>query len=130
MLDTHTAIAQEADRYAAERMAAIAAAKAKRLWPDVIGDVLADEIMAQLDLPSWMHSQTRTQRLIDAILSITEGSGDPAHAQAHSARYRIAATEAATATDSAVAAPRVQPSGAISGWPRSACQSSSPTSPR
>ncbi|MGH3835622.1 MAG: hypothetical protein ACRDSF_07940 [Pseudonocardiaceae bacterium] len=78
MIDTHTAVAQEADRYAADRMAAVAAAKAKRLWPDVIGDVLADEIMAQLDLPSWMRSLTRTQRLIDAILSITEGQGGPA----------------------------------------------------
>ncbi|MGH4009015.1 MAG: hypothetical protein ACRDTH_12820 [Pseudonocardiaceae bacterium] len=79
MLDTHTAVAQEADRYAADRMAAAAAAKAKRLWPDVIGDVLADEIMAQLDLPSWMRSQSRTQQLIDTILSITEPH------QAHSA---------------------------------------------
>ena len=41
MPDTHTAFAQELDRYAAERMAATAAAKAKRLWPDVIGEVLA-----------------------------------------------------------------------------------------
>jgi hypothetical protein len=72
--DTHIAIAQEADQYAADRMAAAAAAKAKRLWPDVIGEVLADEIMALLDLPSWLRSQTRTQRLIDAILSITEGT--------------------------------------------------------
>ncbi|MGH3588162.1 MAG: hypothetical protein ACRDQ0_17800 [Pseudonocardia sp.] len=85
MIDTHTAVAQEADRYAADRMAAVAAAKAKRLWPDVIGDVLADEIMALPDLPPWLRSQTRTQRLIDTILSITEGSGDPGHAQAHSA---------------------------------------------
>ncbi|MGH3873926.1 MAG: hypothetical protein ACRDSR_20880 [Pseudonocardiaceae bacterium] len=72
MLDTHTAIAQEAGRYTADRMAAVAAAKAKRLWPDVIGDVLADEIMALLDLPSWMRSQTRTHQLITAILNITE----------------------------------------------------------
>lgn len=69
---THVAITQEADRYAADRIAAAAAAKAKRLWPDVIGDVLAEEIMALLDLPSWLRSQTRTQRLIDTILSITE----------------------------------------------------------
>ncbi|MGH3897422.1 MAG: hypothetical protein ACRDTA_04050 [Pseudonocardiaceae bacterium] len=74
MLDTHIAVAQEVDRYAADRMAAAAAAKAKRLWPDIVGDVLADEIMAQLDLPSWMRSQTRTQRLIDTILNITEGA--------------------------------------------------------
>jgi hypothetical protein len=72
MLDTHAAIAQEGGRYAADRMAAAAAAKAKRLWPDVIGEVLADEIMALLELPSWLRSQSRTQRLITAILSITE----------------------------------------------------------
>ncbi|MGH3835621.1 MAG: hypothetical protein ACRDSF_07935 [Pseudonocardiaceae bacterium] len=82
----HIAVAQEADRYAADRMTATAAAvKAKRLWPDVIGDVLADEIMALPDLPPWLRSQTRTQRLIDTILSITEGTQDPGHAQLHSA---------------------------------------------
>lgn len=75
MLDTHIAVAQEVDRYAADRMAAAAAAKAKRLWPGVIGEVLADEIMALLDLPSWLRSQTRTQQLIDTILSIAEGAG-------------------------------------------------------
>jgi hypothetical protein len=75
MPDTHIAVVQEVDRYAEERLAATAAAKAKRLWPDVIGDVLADEIMALLDLPPWLRSQTRTQRLIDAILSMTEGAG-------------------------------------------------------
>ena len=41
----------------------------------MIGDVLADQIMTLLDLPSWLRSQTRTQRLIDVILSITEESG-------------------------------------------------------
>ena len=71
----HIAVAQEADRYAAHRTAAAAAAKAKRMWPDVIGDVLAEEIMTMMDLPSWARSQTRTQRLIDAILSITEAGG-------------------------------------------------------
>ncbi len=71
----HTAIAQEVDRYAVQRMAAAAAAKSKRLWPGVIGDVLADEVMALLELPSWMRSQTRTQRLIDAILNIPEQAG-------------------------------------------------------
>ncbi|MBV9160750.1 MAG: hypothetical protein JO281_04155 [Pseudonocardiales bacterium] len=74
MRDTHIAVAQEADQYAAHRMAAVAAAKAKRLWPDVIGEHLTDEIMALLDPPSWLRSQTRPQRLIDAILSITEGA--------------------------------------------------------
>jgi hypothetical protein len=74
MPDTHLAVAQEVNRYTAHRMAAVAAAKAKRLWPDVIGEVLADEIMALLDLPPWLRSQTRTQRLIDAILSIAEGA--------------------------------------------------------
>ena len=78
MPDTHIAVAQDVDRYAAHRTAAAAAAKAKRMWPDVIGDVLADEIMAMLDLPSWLRSQTRTQRLIDAILSITEVREDAA----------------------------------------------------
>jgi len=68
------ALSLEVDRYTAARMAAAAAAKAKRLWPDVIGEVLADEIMALLDLPSWLRSQTRTLRLINAILSITEGT--------------------------------------------------------
>jgi hypothetical protein len=77
MPDTHIAVAQEIDRYAADRMAAAAAAKAKRLWPDVIGDVLADEIMTQLELPSWLRSQTRTQRLIHAILTISEGPSGP-----------------------------------------------------
>jgi hypothetical protein len=78
MPDTHIAVAQEVDRYAAHRAAAAAAAKAKRMWPDVIGDVLAEEIMAMLDLPPWLRSQTRTQRLIDTILSITEVRGDAA----------------------------------------------------
>lgn len=63
--DTHTAFAQEVDRYAARRMAATAAAKAKRLWPDVIGEVLADEIMALLELPLWLRSQSRTQQLVE-----------------------------------------------------------------
>ena len=72
MPDIQTAVAQEADRYAEERAAALAAAKAKRLWPDVIGEVLADEIMAVLDLPPWLRSQTRTHRLIYAVLRITE----------------------------------------------------------
>jgi hypothetical protein len=53
-------------------MAAATAAKAKRSWPDVIGDVLADTVMALLDLPLWLRSQTRTQELIDAILSLPE----------------------------------------------------------
>lgn len=72
MPDMHIAVSQEADRYAADRVAATAAAKAKRLWPGVIGDVLADEIIAVLDLPSWLRAQSRTQRLIDAILRINE----------------------------------------------------------
>jgi hypothetical protein len=74
MLDTHAAAAQEVDRYAAHGMAAVAASKAKRLWPNAIGEVLADEIMALLDLPPWLRFQTRTQRLIDAILDIPEGT--------------------------------------------------------
>ncbi|MGH3884067.1 MAG: hypothetical protein ACRDRY_08305 [Pseudonocardiaceae bacterium] len=81
--DTHIAVTQEADRYAADRMAAAAAAKAKRLWPDVIGDVLADEIMALLDLPSWLRSQTRTQRLIDTILTLTEPAPGTTWANRH-----------------------------------------------
>jgi hypothetical protein len=75
MADTRTAVAQEVDRYAAQRMAVAAARKAKRLWPDVIGEVLADDIMALLDLPPWLQSQSRTQQLVDAILRITEGQG-------------------------------------------------------
>jgi hypothetical protein len=75
MPDQHIAVSHEVDQYAPQRMAAAAAAKAKRLWPGVIGEVLADEIMALLDLPSWMQSQTRTQRLIDAILNLTEEAG-------------------------------------------------------
>jgi hypothetical protein len=78
MLTEQIAVSQEVDQYAPRRMAASAAAKAKRLWPGVIGDVLADEIMAVLDLPLWMQSQTRTQRLIDTILNIAEGQGHPA----------------------------------------------------
>lgn len=74
---THIAVLTDVDRYGAQRMAATAAAKAKRLWPDVIGEVLADEIMAVLDLPPWLRSQTRTQRLIDAIIGITEGAQEP-----------------------------------------------------
>jgi hypothetical protein len=52
-----------------------AGSRPARHRPDVIGDVLADQIMTLLDLPSWLRSQTRTQRLIDVILSITEESG-------------------------------------------------------
>jgi hypothetical protein len=78
MPNTHLAVAEETDRYAAHRTAAIAAAKAKRMWPNVIGDILADEITAMLDLPSWLRSQTRTQRLIDTILNIPEGAADSA----------------------------------------------------
>jgi hypothetical protein len=74
MPDTHTAPAQEVDHHVTDRMAATAAAKAKRLWPGVIGEVLADEIMALLDLPLWMQSQTRTHRLIKAIRDIAEES--------------------------------------------------------
>ncbi|MGH3719730.1 MAG: hypothetical protein ACRDRI_13020 [Pseudonocardiaceae bacterium] len=90
-------IAQEADRYAAHRMAAVAAAKAKRLWPDVIGEVLADEIMALLDLPSWLRSQTRTQQLIDAILRIPEGTAESRDGD----RPRAAATPNAGASRAA-----------------------------
>lgn len=72
MPDMHIAVSQEADRYATDRVAATAAAKAKRLWPGVIGEVLADEIIAVLDLPSWLRAQSRTLRLIDAILDISE----------------------------------------------------------
>jgi hypothetical protein len=75
MLDRHIAVAQEIDQHTAQRMAAAAAAKAKRLWPGVIGEMLAGEVMALLDLPSWMRSQTRTQRLIDAILLFKEPAG-------------------------------------------------------
>ena len=78
MTDIHIAVPQEVNRYAVHRTAAAAAAKVKRMWPDVIGDVLAEEIMTMMDLPSWLQSQTRTQRLIDAILSITEAGGDAA----------------------------------------------------
>lgn len=74
MPEVNIALTQEAVRYAAHRTAAIAAAKAKRLWPNVIGEVLADEIMALLDLPTWLQSQARTQRLVEAILSISEGT--------------------------------------------------------
>ena len=77
MPDRHIAVSQEVDQYAAQRIAAGAAAKAKRLWPGVIGEVLADEIMALLDLPAWMRSQTRTQRLIDAIRSFAEEPAAP-----------------------------------------------------
>jgi hypothetical protein len=72
MPDTRIAVAQEAEQYAVHRMAAAAAAKAKRMWPNVIGDVFADEVMALMNLPPWLRAQTRTQRLIDAILSIPE----------------------------------------------------------
>ena len=75
MLDIQIEASPEVDQYAPQRMAAAAAAKAKRLWPGVIGEVLADEIMAALDLPSWMQSRTRTKRLIDAITNITEELG-------------------------------------------------------
>jgi hypothetical protein len=72
MSDRHIAVSQEVEQYTAQRMAAAAAAKAKRLWPGVIGEMLADEVMALLELPSWIRSQTRTQRLIDAILLTKE----------------------------------------------------------
>jgi hypothetical protein len=72
MTNTHVAVAQEVNRYAADRMVAAAAAKATRMWPGVIGEVLASEIMTTLDLPSWLRTQSRTQRLIDAILSLEE----------------------------------------------------------
>lgn len=77
MPDTRIAVAQEAEQYAVHRMAAAAAAKAKRMWPNVIGDVLADEVMALMNLPPWLRGQTRTQRLIDAILSIPERPAGP-----------------------------------------------------
>ena len=78
MSDIHITLAQELDRYAEHRRAATAAAKAKRMWPDVIGDVLAEEITTMMDLPSWLQSRTRTQRLIDAILNATEAREDTA----------------------------------------------------
>lgn len=79
MTNTRPAIAQEHDHYATNRMAAAAAAKAKRLWPEVIGEVIASEIMALMDLPTWLRSQTRTQRLIDAILSLPEAAESSCH---------------------------------------------------
>jgi hypothetical protein len=72
MPDAHIAVSQEVDQYAAQRMAAAAAAKAKRLWPGVIGEVLAFEVMAGLDLPAWMQPHTRTCRLVEAILEFAE----------------------------------------------------------
>jgi len=72
MTTRHGAVAQERDQCTADRMAATAAGKAKRLWPGVIGEVLADEIMALLDLPLWLRSQTRTQQLVDAVLNLAE----------------------------------------------------------
>ncbi len=72
MLDIQIAVAQEVDLYAPQRMVAVAAVKAKRLWPGIIGEVLADEIMAVLDLPSWMQPQIRTKRLIAAVSNIAE----------------------------------------------------------
>lgn len=72
MSETRIPDPHDVDRYAAQRIAAAAAAKAKRLWPNMIGEVLAGEMMALLDLPPWMRSQTRTQHLIDAILSLPE----------------------------------------------------------
>jgi hypothetical protein len=75
MLDIQIAVSQKVDQYAPQRMAVAAAAKAKRLWPGIIGEVLADEIMAVLDLPSWMQPETRTKRLIGAISNITEQPG-------------------------------------------------------
>jgi hypothetical protein len=75
MLDIQIAVSQEVDLYAPQRMAAAAAAKAKRLWPGIIGEVLADEIMAVLELPSWMQPQIRTKQLIGAISNIAEELG-------------------------------------------------------
>lgn len=69
---TPTTVSQETDQYAAHRLAAAAAAKARKMWPGVIGEVLADEVMAALDLPAWMRPQTRTCRLVDAILGLIE----------------------------------------------------------
>ena len=39
MPDNHIAVSQEVDQYASQRIAATAAAKAKRLWPGIIGIV-------------------------------------------------------------------------------------------
>jgi hypothetical protein len=72
MPDSHIAVSQETDQYAAHRMAAAAAARAKKLWPGVIGEVLAFEIMSALDLPAWLRSQSRTCQLVDAILAFAE----------------------------------------------------------
>ena len=77
MPDSHIAVTQEADQYAAQRMAAAAAAKAKRLWPGVIGEVLAFEVMAGLDLPAWLRPQTRTCQLVEAILEFAEVPARP-----------------------------------------------------
>lgn len=72
MLDIQIAVPQDVDKYAPQRMAAAAAAKAKKLWPGVIGEVLAFEIMSALDLPAWLRSQSRTCQLVDAILEFAE----------------------------------------------------------
>lgn len=72
MLDAHPAVALDINCHHEIQMATAAAAKAKRLWPNVIGDVLADTVMAALDLPLWLRSQTRTRRLIDTILGLPE----------------------------------------------------------
>ncbi|MDQ3765461.1 MAG: hypothetical protein M3460_29665 [Actinomycetota bacterium] len=42
---------------------------------DVIGEVFAEAMRTLLDLSSWLGSQSRTQRLINTILNITQGVG-------------------------------------------------------
>lgn len=79
MYDTHVAAAQEAGAYDLNRKAAVAAAKARRLWPNVIGEVLAAEIIASMELPGWMRTESRSQQLIEAILGISEGEAVSSH---------------------------------------------------
>lgn len=59
------------DRFANASPIVMAAVKAKRLYPGVIGEVLASEILALLDF-RWLGPESRSDRLYRLIESLDD----------------------------------------------------------
>jgi hypothetical protein len=57
---------------AGQERAGQAIAKARKLWPGVIGEVLGDEIRYAYDLLPWSGGSARARALIAEILDMTD----------------------------------------------------------
>lgn len=62
----------ERTRTRAERRAALAISKARRLWPESIADILTEEILSNYELLRVLGGDARVKRLIDAVLDYPE----------------------------------------------------------